>query len=117
MGQSVRAIQNLPQGINQPECGVLMSPRRAPEEFGEAPLSLVYIAGNTTDAHHAERVLNERNIDYMVSLESFTSESPLVFGGQYHGVFFHVPRLQHRLACELLETAGLRDTVELEADT
>jgi hypothetical protein len=91
-----------------------MSPRRTTDELGETPLSLVYIAGNLADAHHVERLLDERNIEYAVSLETFTTESPMVFGGEYRGVFFYVPHVQHQMVCQLLQAQGLKDTVDEE---
>lgn len=53
-----------------------MSPRRSVEELletvGDVPLRLVYIAGNLVDAHEVERVLDERQIVFAVSLEAYT---------------------------------------------
>lgn len=92
-----------------PEC---MCPRHTVDELADTPLSLVYIAGNTGEAQAVERVLDERQIDYAISLEAFTTASPLVFGGEYRGVFFYVPRFQHQLVRQLLEAKGLKDTVD-----
>ena len=91
-----------------------MSPRHTVDELADTPLSLVYIAGSVADAQLAERVLDERQIDFAVSLETFTTASPLVFGGEYRGVFFYVPRFQHQLSRQLLEANGLKDTVDEE---
>lgn len=95
-----------------------MSPRWTVEELsrhlGDKPLALVYVAGTRADAHAAERVLDDRQIDFAVSLETFTTESPFLFGGEYRGVFFYVTRDQHELARHVLETNGLKDTVDME---
>lgn len=92
-----------------------MSPRRSIDELldsvGDVPLKLVYIAGNLTDARHVERVLDEREIAYAVSLETYTKAFSLALGGQYEGVFFYVPVFQHQHARELLESRGMRDIV------
>lgn len=93
-----------------------MSPRRSVEELldalGDVPLRLVYIAGNLTDAHQVEQVLEERHVEFAVSLEAYTKTFSLALGGQYQGVFFYVPDFQHPHARQLLESRGLPDIVD-----
>lgn len=93
-----------------------MSPRRSVEELldslGDVPLRLVYIAGNLAEAHQVERVLDEREIEFAVSLEAYTKAFSLALGGQYQGVFFYVADFQHQYARHLLERRGLHDIVE-----
>src|SRR5687768_11838548 len=78
-------------------------------EFFTVPISLVYIAGNLSDANKAERILTERGVDYGLSLDDYSHDSMLgaVFGGAYKGVFVFVPTVHHRRVCEILEGAGL----------
>lgn len=88
--------------------------RHDAESF-DAPLALVYIAGNLFDAESAERVLTEGGVEYAVNLEQFKHESVLsaVFGNTYNGLFFYVPSAAHRTALNILEGAGMTDTVAL----
>jgi hypothetical protein len=85
--------------------------RRTADELAGTPLSLVYIADNTVDAHKAERVLTGQGIDYTLSLEPFACTSVLLVG-ERTGLFVYVPAAQHRSCRELLEQNGLTDTVE-----
>ena len=39
-----------------------------------------------------------------------------IFGSVYKGLFFYVPRVYHRPVCEILEAAGLNDTVALREE-
>jgi hypothetical protein len=92
--------------------------RRSQEEI-QGPLSVVYIAGNMADAKRAEKVLTDRGVEYALSLEPFTTESPLArfMGAEYMGLFFSVSNAQHRIGCEVLEAEGLVDTVPLSTDS
>jgi hypothetical protein len=87
-------------------------------EFFDTPLDLVFIAGNVSDAQFVERVLTERGVDYALSLEPFKHESVLsaVFGNTYNGLFFYVPLAVHQTVVEILEGAGMTDTVRLTAE-
>lgn len=87
--------------------------RRMADELSGTPLSLVYIADNTVDAHKAERILTEQGIDYALSLEPFASTSVMLVG-EHTGLFVYVPAAQHRSSREMLERNGLTDTVELD---
>lgn len=82
------------------------------------PISLVYIAGTMAEAKAAERVLTDHGIDYALRLEGFTKESLLssVFGGEYVGLFFFVPRAWHGRSRMYLEAEGLKDTVALDVE-
>jgi hypothetical protein len=79
-------------------------------------VSLVYIAGNLSDARKAEQVLNDRSVDFAISLDKFVTDSWLgrIIGDEYTGLFFSVPTNQHRWCRKWLEEAGLRDTVPLQ---
>lgn len=90
--------------------------RRQAECF-DTPLDLVFIAGNLSDAKTAERVLTEQGVDYAIALEQFKHESVLgaVFGNTYNGIFFYVPSAVHRMTMDILEGAGMQDTVPLNA--
>lgn len=87
--------------------------RRTADELSGRPLSLVYIADNTVDAHKAERILTEQGIDYALSLEPFASTS-MLRPGDHTGLFVYVPTVQHRACRETLERSGLTDTVGLD---
>lgn len=91
-----------------------MSPRRDEREMAGTALSLVYIAGNVTDAKTAERLLTEHRIDYTLSLDAYTTGSLL--GGEYTGLFFYVPCTDHRRCRALLESGGLTDTIALDQE-
>lgn len=80
------------------------------------PASLVYIAGNVSEAEKIERTLTECGIDYAVGLEPFTKSSALgtVFGGAYAGAFFYVAASHHEQCANLLKRNGLTDTVEMD---
>lgn len=86
--------------------------RRTADELADTPLSLVYIAGNLADAEAAERQLTDMGIDYVLTLEPFTTVS--FMGGEYMGLFVYVPTAQQRFCREMLELHGLTDTVDLE---
>ncbi|HSE58043.1 MAG TPA: hypothetical protein VLA99_05015 [Nitrospiraceae bacterium] len=91
--------------------------RRTTDWFA-APLSLVYIAGTSREAEAAEQALTAQGVDYALSLEEYRNESMLgaIFGSVYKGLFFYVPRVYHRPVCEILEAAGLNDTVALREE-
>lgn len=88
--------------------------RLATDQF-PGPLALVYIAGNLSDAEMAERTLTREGVDYALSMEDFCRGSVLgsILGGVYKGLFFFVPTLYHRRAADVLEAAGLADTIPL----
>lgn len=81
------------------------------EDLEHRELRLVYIAGNVRDAGDAERVLTTLGVDYALDLDSFTKGA--VFGGEYVGLFFYVPKEQHAVCMEQLLRQGLSDVVEL----
>jgi len=91
---------------------------RRTSEFFTVPLSLVYIAGNLSDASKVEGLLTERGVDYALSLDDYSHDSMLgaVFGGVYKGLFVSVPAVDHRRVCDILEGAGLTDTVGLQEE-
>jgi hypothetical protein len=64
-------------------------------------------------AETAERILTREGVDYALSMEDFCRGSVLgsVLGEVYKGLFFFVPTLYHRRAAEVLEAAGLTDTI------
>ncbi len=72
-------------------------------------MKVVYIAGNVVDAQKVERVLTEAGIDYGLSLEPFRTTSLL--SGEYLGLFVSVPTMEHERCRNLLQAAGLLDTV------
>lgn len=89
-------------------------PRCELEDLAQRKPTLVYIAGNVTEAETAERVLEDQGIDYALTLDSFVTTSLL--GGQYPGLFVYVPYADYRMSRVHLEAQGLKDTVELEAE-
>jgi hypothetical protein len=91
--------------------------RKTPASFG-GPLSLIYIAGNVTEADRAERILTGNGVEYALSLNDFTHNSVLgsVFGGVYTGLFFFVPAADHQRACKMLEAGGLTGTIDLKEE-
>jgi hypothetical protein len=91
---------------------------RRTSEFFTVPLSLVYIAGNLSDANKAEGILTEQGVDYVLSLEDYSHDSMLgaVFGGVYKGLFVSVRTIDHPRAYDMLEGAGLTDTVGLQEE-
>ena len=82
------------------------------EEFTERQPALVYIAGNLTEAKQVEFVLNEKQIDYALNIESFNKESFL--GGTYPGMFFYVSTCDAQDSREYLALRGLPDTVVVD---
>ena len=91
---------------------------RRTSEFFTVPLSLVYIAGSLSDANKAEGILTEQGVDYALSLDDYSHDSMLgaVFGGVYKGLFVSVRTSDHRRAYDMLEGAGLTDTVGLQEE-
>lgn len=91
---------------------------RRTSEFFTVPLSLVYIAGNLSDANKAEGILTEQGVDYALSLDDYSHDSMLgaVFGGVYKGLFVSVRTIDHRRAYDMLAGAGLTDTVGLQEE-
>ncbi|WP_455244677.1 hypothetical protein [Petrachloros mirabilis] len=88
---------------------------RREADFFDAPLYLVLIVGNVSDASRAEQVLTEQGVDYSLRLDHFRTESVLstVLGSEYKGLFFYVPSSVHHRAMRVLEDAGFSDTVPL----
>ncbi len=89
-----------------------MSLRRDEPEQAGPERYLVYIAGTVDEAAAAERVLSAQGIDYTLRLDTFTTTSPL--GGEYAGLFFYVPGVEHARCRRLLEDGGLADTIAME---
>ena len=90
--------------------------RKTIEEMAGIELSLVYIAGNVSDADRAERVLSAHGVEYALSLEPFVTSSVLgqLLGRQHIGLFFSVAEARHAECRRWLEAEGLQDTVPLE---
>lgn len=63
--------------------------RREAEFFGEAELTLLYIAKRLKEALRLEAVLTELGIDYLV--EPDTYRGGLIFVSERIGAFFYVP--------------------------
>jgi hypothetical protein len=87
--------------------------RRTAEELSGTPLSLLYIAGNLSEAKRVEDILSGHGIDYTLTLQPFvkTSFLGIIFGGSYMGLYVLVPTAQHRFCAELLHARGLRDAI------
>lgn len=83
--------------------------RKTAEELSSTPLSLIYIAGNVSDAKRAEQLLTEQGIDYTLTLQPYMKSSFLgmVFGTSYTGLYVLVPTSQHRFCADLLHSKGL----------
>lgn len=86
--------------------------RRTLDQMAGVPVSLVFIAGNTTEAERAERVLMTHGVDYALSLEPFTTDSVLdhVFQRERIGLFFSVPDNALSQCRQWLAQAGLEPT-------
>ena len=91
---------------------------RREADYFNAPLYLVLIVGNVSDACRAEQVLTEQGVDYSLRLDHFRTESVLstVLGSEYKGLFFYVPSSIHLKAMRILENAGFSDTVPLTVE-
>ncbi|WP_455379656.1 hypothetical protein [Petrachloros mirabilis] len=91
---------------------------RREADYFDAPLYLVLIVGNVSDASRAEQVLTEQGVDYSLRLEHFRTESVLstVLGSEYKGLFFYVTLTVHHKAMRILENAGFSDTVPLTVE-
>ena len=82
------------------------------KDFTEHQPELIYIAGNLTEAEQVEALLNEKQIDYALNVESFVKQSLL--GGIYPGVFFYVSVHDAQDSREHLIFHGLTDTVAMD---
>ena len=82
------------------------------KDFTEHQPELIYIAGNLTEAEQVEALLNEKQIDYALNVESFAKQSLL--GGIYPGVFFYVSVHDAQDSRKYLALRGLTDTLVLD---
>ena len=76
--------------------------RQEPEFFGEAELSLLYIAKKLREALKLEETLTEAGLDYLV--EPDTYRGGIIFASERVGAFFYVTPEQLNEARELLRT-------------
>ena len=88
--------------------------RRTADELEPQTLTLLYIAGNVADAERAEQCLTDAGVDYVLSLEPFTTPIRQLLGWQYTGLFFYVPEGRHDAAAKFLHDDGFTDTVPLD---
>lgn len=86
--------------------------RRTIDQLSSVPLSLVYIAGHVIEAETAERILTEAGITYTLRLEPFVTTSVLN-SREHMGVFLYVPTALHQQCREMLQSRGVKDTIEL----
>jgi len=90
-------------------------PRVAHDDFDDAELSRVYLAGRLAEAKRVEKVLNENNIDYAVEVEPYTVMLLFIGFGKYKGAAFYVRSGQADFCRRILADAGL-DVGILEED-
>ena len=83
------------------------------EALSDQEPTLVYIAGNVTEAETAEQVLQQNGVDYALVLDAFVKSSLL--GGKYTGLFVYVPKVDSADCRMWLESQGLTDTIDLGA--
>ena len=76
--------------------------RQEQEFFGEAELSLLYIAKKLKEALSLEETLTGAGIDYLV--EPDTYRGGIIFASERVGAFFYVAPEQLEAARELLRT-------------
>lgn len=80
------------------------------DEFSERKPALIYIAGNVVDAENVESLLNQKGIDYAVSVDAYVKQSLL--GGTYPGLFFYVSDRDAEPCREHLAVCGFQAAVE-----
>jgi hypothetical protein len=78
--------------------------RQEPDFFGEAELSLLYIAKKLKESLALEKLLIEQSIDYLV--EPDTYRGGLIFASERVGAFFYVAPDQLEKARSVLVTNG-----------
>jgi hypothetical protein len=74
--------------------------RRQPDDFGEEPLVLVYIARKLREALALEELLTSSGIDYLVEVDQYTGG--IIFRSQRAGAFFYVRETERDSAAALL---------------
>jgi hypothetical protein len=80
--------------------------RQEPEFFGEAELSLLYIAKKLKEALKVEEALTGAGLDYVV--EPDTYRGGIIFASERVGAFFYVAPEQLNESRELLRTHGYK---------
>jgi hypothetical protein len=83
--------------------------KRDPEFFGEAELSLVYIAKRLKEALRIEEMLTAEGVDYLVEADSYSGG--LIFQTQRIGAFFYVAPEKEAGARDVLRAAGYKPYV------
>lgn len=76
--------------------------RRDPEFFGDAELSLIYMARRLPDALRLEELLTSAQIDYLVETGTYTGG--LLFKRELTGAFFYLAPENLEAGRALLET-------------
>jgi hypothetical protein len=74
--------------------------RRQPDDFGDEPLVLVYIARKLREALALEELLTSSGVDYLVEVDQYSGG--LIFRSQRAGAFFYVRETEHDSVAELL---------------
>ena len=80
--------------------------RKQPDDFGDAELSLVYVARKLKDALALESVLTAAGVDYLV--EPDTYRGGIVFRSERVGAFFYVAPEAADAARQVLSEHGYR---------
>ena len=80
--------------------------RREPEFFEDRELVLLYIARKLKDALALEKLLDEKEVDYLIEVDYYSAG--IIFRSERAGAFFYVEEPQRDLAAELLRSAGYR---------
>ena len=80
--------------------------RKDPDHFGEAELTLVYVARKLKDALALESVLTAAGVDYLVEPDTYTGG--IVFRSERVGAFFYVAPEAAEAAGRVLSDHGYR---------
>ena len=80
--------------------------RRDSEYFGEAELTLLYMARRLTDSLRLEKLLNEHGVDYLIETGTYTGG--MLLRRELTGAFFYVDPASEEGARLLLRDHGYR---------
>jgi hypothetical protein len=74
--------------------------RRQPDDFGDEPLVLVYIARKLREALALEELLTSGGVDYLVEVDQYSGG--IIFRSQRAGAFFYVRETERDSVAALL---------------
>ena len=80
--------------------------RKEPDHFGDAELTLIYIAKRLTEALRLENLLTESGLDYLVEPDKYSGG--IIFQSERVGAFFYVAPGDEDAAKDTLSRHGFQ---------